>query len=407
MNFSEILDMAVPTPSALVRMTILVVILQVMIAWGIMTTTVFTEGTPVTMAAAEQSLSTGITTSEFPWASIIWTLIALILSAFSGRDIVIDIMALMFTTMLFDSFVKTLGFVLVILLHAHFYGLAERCLRTAVQFGNTRRVVMSAKHKAQVKALKKKLRVKCRMVELASILDVQSTNLQASYRQRIKLQDKQLFTLHLQFSDLQRSNAATVRDFSHYMWCAERTVDSLTGANALLENKLACLEADVQTGHDLYDQFRSDFLCSLRDGETALSHKDAEISSLKQDNAQLVKANQDKDEEIKLPEGSAGHAAQAASGSLHSRWGSAENVPGVSSFQAKRHPSVSTDSSAAVIATAASGTFVSKASRSGTKSVATTTYLDTTADDKAAAEFLIADTALAHWWLSATATSAG
>ncbi|CAN0249877.1 unnamed protein product [Ectocarpus sp. 4 AP-2014] len=84
------------------------------------------------------------------------------------------------------------------------------------------------------------------------------------------------------------------------MWCAERTIDSLTGANALLENKLACLEADVQTGHDLYDQFRSDFLCSLRDGETTLSHRDAEISSLKQDNAQLVEANQDKDEEIKL-----------------------------------------------------------------------------------------------------------
>lgn len=35
--------------------------------------------------------------------------------------------------------------------------------------------MMSAKHKAQAKALKKKLRVKCRMVELASILDVQST----------------------------------------------------------------------------------------------------------------------------------------------------------------------------------------------------------------------------------------
>ncbi|CAM9692793.1 unnamed protein product [Ectocarpus sp. 12 AP-2014] len=424
MNFLEILDMAVPTPSAvLVRMTILVVILQVTIAWGIMTTTVFIEGTPVTMAASEQSSSTGIGTREFPWASIIWTLIALILSAFSGRDIVIDVMALMFTTMPFDSFVKTIGFVLFILLHAHFYGLAERCLRTAVQFGKTRRVVMSAKHKAQVKALKKKLRVKCRMVELASIVDVQSTNLQASYRQRTKLQDKQLFTLHLQFSNLQRSNAATVRDFSHYMWWAERTVDSLTGANALLENKLACLEADAQTGHDLYDQFRSDFLCSLRNGETTLSHKDAEISSLKQDNAQLVKANQDKDEEINLlkaqlamqlkqpQEGEANAhtdvSTELPSPSLHSRWGSAENVPGVSSFQAKRHPSVSTDSSAATIATAASGTFVSKASRSGTKSVATTTYLDTTADDKAAAEFLIADTALAHWWLAATATSAG
>ncbi|CBJ33772.1 hypothetical protein Esi_0599_0001 [Ectocarpus siliculosus] len=360
------------------------------------------------MAAAEQSLSiTGITTSEFPWASIIWTLIALILSAFSGRDIVIDIMALMFTTMPFDSFVKTLGFVLVILLHAHFYGLAERCLRTAVQFGNTRRVVMSAKHKAQVKALKKKLRVKCRMVELASILDVQSTNLQASYRQRIKLQDKQLFTLHLQFSDLQRSNAATVRDFSHYMWCAERTVDSLTGANALLENKLACLEADVQTGHDLYDQFRSDFLCSLRDGETALSHKDAEISSLKQDNAQLVKANQDKDEEIKLLKAQLAMQLKQPQEACTAGGEAPRTSAGVSSFQAKGHPSVSTDSSAAVIATAASGTFVSKASRSGTKSVATTTYLDTTADDKAAAEFLIADTALAHWWLSATATSAG
>ncbi|CAM9411373.1 unnamed protein product, partial [Ectocarpus sp. 13 AM-2016] len=246
----------------------------------------------------------------------------------------------------------------------------------------------------------------------------------------------QLFTLHLQFSDLQRSNAATVRDFSHYMWWAERTVDSLTGANALLENKLACLEADAQTGHDLYDQFRSDFLCSPRDGETTLSHKDAEISSLKQDNDQLVKANQDKDEEIKLlkaqlamqlkqpQEGQ--HTSDAHTdvstelpsprvrfengmtvARLHSTWGSAENVPGVSSFQAKRHPSVSTDSSAATIATAASGTFVSKASRSGTQSVATTTYLDTTADVKAATEFLIADTALAHWWLAATATSAG
>ncbi|CAN0482070.1 unnamed protein product, partial [Ectocarpus sp. 8 AP-2014] len=178
--------------------------------------------------------------------------------------------------------------------------LAER----TVQFGKTRPVMMSAKHKAQVKALKKKLRVKCRMMELASILDVQSTNLQASYRQRIKLQDKQARTppYHTPFSDLQRSNASTVRDFSHYIWCAERTVDSLTGSNALLENKLACLGADVQTGHDLYDQFRSDFLCSLRDGETTLSHKDAEISSLKQDNARLVKANQDKDEEIELLE---------------------------------------------------------------------------------------------------------
>ena len=70
MNFSEILDMAVPTPSALVRMTILVVILQVMIAWGIMTTTVFTEGTPVTMAAAEQSLSTGITTRSVKHSAV-------------------------------------------------------------------------------------------------------------------------------------------------------------------------------------------------------------------------------------------------------------------------------------------------------------------------------------------------
>lgn len=51
----------------------------------------------------------------------------------------------------------------------------------------------------------------------------------------------QLFTLQLQFSDLQRSNA----DFSHYMWFAEKKIDSLTGANALLKNQLASLASDV------------------------------------------------------------------------------------------------------------------------------------------------------------------
>ena len=103
--------------------------------------------------------------------------------------------------------------------------------------------------------------------------------------------------------------------------------------------------------------------------------------------------------------------------SLHSRWGSADNVPGASSFEAKRNssPVVKTvlnrkapDSSAAMIAAAASGTFVSKASsRKVSKSGATKTDLDTIADDKAAAQVLIADTALANWWLAATATSAG
>lgn len=61
MNF-EIFDKAVPTPSALVRMTILVIVLQVIIAWGIMTTTVFTEGTPVTTAANEELSAAGIST---------------------------------------------------------------------------------------------------------------------------------------------------------------------------------------------------------------------------------------------------------------------------------------------------------------------------------------------------------
>ncbi|CAM9312023.1 unnamed protein product [Ectocarpus fasciculatus] len=400
-------------------MTILVIAVQLLIAWGVIRTTIFTEGTPVTMAASEESSAAmSATVSQFPWAAILWTLNALVLSVFSGRDTVADVMALMSITVPFGMFAKTLGFVLLILMHAHFYRLAERCLRTAVQFAKTRRVVTSAKTAGQVKSLKKKLRAKCRMMELASVLDVQSTNLQASYRKWITIQDKQLFTLQLQFSDLQRSNA----DFSHYMWFAEKKIDSLTGANALLKNQLASLASDLQTSHQRYEQFQVDFLCSLRDGEMKMSHKDAKMSSLKQDNARLVKANKDKDDEInrlkaqlamQLKQPQEGDVSahtdvstELPSPSLHSRWGSADNVPGASSFEAKRNssPVVKTvlnrkapDSSAAMIAAAASGTFVSKASsRKVSKSGATKTDLDTIADDKAAAQVLIADTALAN-----------
>ncbi|CAB1117339.1 unnamed protein product [Ectocarpus sp. CCAP 1310/34] len=83
----------------------------------------------------------------------------------------------MFVTVPSKAFVETLGFVLLVLMNARFYGLAERCLSTAVAFAKTRRYADNAKairHKAWARGLTKKLLVKSRLARVTAILDVQS-----------------------------------------------------------------------------------------------------------------------------------------------------------------------------------------------------------------------------------------
>ncbi|CAN0156858.1 unnamed protein product, partial [Ectocarpus sp. 12 AP-2014] len=106
--FTTLFEKITPsTPMALMRMSTLVFMLQGVIAWGVVTSS--NDGT----LAAEGDLSMPITTtSEFPWVVIIGTLTALILSALTGQDAVVDILA-------------------------RFYGSAERCLSTATQFVKT------------------------------------------------------------------------------------------------------------------------------------------------------------------------------------------------------------------------------------------------------------------------------
>ncbi|CAM9866908.1 unnamed protein product [Ectocarpus sp. 8 AP-2014] len=387
---------------ALMRMTTLVFMLQGVIAWGVVTSS--NDGT----SAAEEDLSMRITTtSEFSWAAIIGTLTALVLSALTGQDAVVDILGVMFVTVPFQAFVETLVFVLLVLMHARFYEPVERFLSTAAQFANIWRYVdkdNTARYKAR-----------------------------AAYRDTIKAQDKQLSSLQLQCNHFQRSNTATRGDFSHYMWCAERQIDGLTARNAQLETNLAFLEAEVQTCDRLHDQLQTDLLCTIRDDETTLGKKDAEICSLTKDNDILRQVNGDKDSEIerlkaqlalrvKDPEKVDGaqdiadRSTEPPSPSSHSRWGSAD---GASIFRASNCSAASKtpvgrktpDSSAAVIAAAAAGTFVySKASRrandkSATKIVVTSAVSDS---DRAAAEALIADAGLEAWGLTMrAATSAG
>ncbi|CAM9271990.1 unnamed protein product [Ectocarpus sp. 13 AM-2016] len=384
---------------ALMRMTTLVFMLQGVIAWGVVTSS--NDGT----SAAEGDLSMPITTtSEFPWVVIIGTLTALTLSALTGRDAVVDILAVMFVMVPFQAFVETFSFVLLVLMHARFYGPAERFLSTATQFVKTWR------HVDKANAARNKAR--------------------AAYRDTIKAQDKQLFSLQLQCNDFQRSSTATQGDFSHYMWSAERQIDGLTARNAQLETNLALLEADVQTCDRLHDQLQTDLLCTIRDDETSLGEKDAEICSLTKDNDILRQVNGDKDSEIerlkaqlalrlKDPEEVDGaqdiadRSTEPPSPSLHSRWGSVDDA---SIFRASNSSAASKtpvgrktpDSSAAVIAATAAGTFIySKASRRSTdKSVTKIVVTSAVSDaDRAAAETLIADAGLEAWGLTMRAAS--
>ncbi|CAN0506738.1 unnamed protein product [Ectocarpus sp. 12 AP-2014] len=92
-------------------MTTLVFMLQGIIVWGVLTYSI--DGT----STADEDLSSGITTSEFPQSAIMWMLTALVLSAWTGRDTVVDIMGLMFVTVPSKAFVETLGFVLLVLMN--------------------------------------------------------------------------------------------------------------------------------------------------------------------------------------------------------------------------------------------------------------------------------------------------
>ncbi|CBJ31576.1 hypothetical protein Esi_0265_0042 [Ectocarpus siliculosus] len=383
---------------ALMRVTTLVFMLQGVIAWGVVTSS--NDGT----SAAEEDLSMHITTtSEFPWAVIIGTLTALILSALTGQDAVVDILAVMFVTVPFQAFVETVSFVLLVLMHARFCGPAERFLSTAAQFTvNTWRYVDKGN----------------------------TVRYKAAYSDTIKAQDEQLSSLTLQCNDFQRSNTVTQGDFSHYMWCAERQIDGLTARKAQLETNLALLEADAQTCDRLHDQLQTDLMCTIRDDETTLGKKDAEICSLTKDNDILRQVNGDKDSEIerlktqlalrvKDPEKVDGaqdiadRSTEPPSPSLHSRWGS---VDGASIFRASNTSAAfkapvgrkTPDSSAAVIAAAAAGTFVySKASRRATVKSATKIVVASTVSDadRAAAEALIADAGLEAWGLTMRATT--
>ncbi|CBJ26417.1 hypothetical protein Esi_0033_0006 [Ectocarpus siliculosus] len=93
-------------------MTTLGFMLQGIIAWGVVSYSI------AETSAADEDLSSGITTSEFPRSAIMWTLTALVLSARTGRYTVVDIMGLMFVTVPFKAFVETLGFVLLVLMNA-------------------------------------------------------------------------------------------------------------------------------------------------------------------------------------------------------------------------------------------------------------------------------------------------
>ncbi|CAM9367348.1 unnamed protein product [Ectocarpus sp. 13 AM-2016] len=187
------------------------------------------------------------------------------------------------------------------------------------------------------------------------------------------------------------------------MWSAERQIDGLTARNAQLEKNLVCLEADVQTCHRMHDQLQTDLLCTIRDGETTLGKKDAEICSLTKDREiERLKAQLLHSKEVDGAQDIADRSTEPPSPSLHSRWGSADSVDGASIFRAGNNPAASKtpfgrkapNASAAIIAGAAAGTFVySKASLRATDKSATDDVIATSAvsdADRAAAEALIA-----------------
>ncbi|CAN0062695.1 unnamed protein product [Ectocarpus sp. 6 AP-2014] len=124
------------------------------------------------------------------------------------------------------------------------------------------------------------------------------------------------------------------------MWSAERQIDGLTARNAQLETNLACLEADgrggrVQTCHRVHDLLQTDLLCTIRDGETTLGKKDAEICSLAKDREiERLKAQLLHSKEVDGAQDIADRSTEPPSPILHSRWGSADNVDGASIFWA-------------------------------------------------------------------------
>ncbi|CBJ26416.1 hypothetical protein Esi_0033_0005 [Ectocarpus siliculosus] len=203
------------------------------------------------------------------------------------------------------------------------------------------------------------------------------------------------------------------------MWSAERQIDGLTARNAQLETHLACLEADVQTYHRVHDLLQTDLLCTIRDGETTLGKKDAEICSLTKDREiERLKAQLLHSKEVDGAQDIADRSTEPPSPSLHSRWGSADNVDGASIFRAGNNSADSKtpcgrkapNASAAIIA--AAGTFVySKASRRATDKLATNVIATSAVSDadSFAAEALIADARLEAWGLTMrrAATSAG
>ncbi|CAM9571332.1 unnamed protein product [Ectocarpus fasciculatus] len=380
-------------------MTALVFMLQGIVAWGVITYSIDGNST------ADEDLSSGITTSmngEFPWSSISSTLIAIFLSAWTGRDTVLDILACTYIAVPFPAFVEAVGFTLLVLLHARFYGLVERCLSTAVNVAKTRRCVDHAQathYKARARGLKKQLL---------------------------------LSSLKLQCNNLQGSNKATQVDFTHYIWCAERQIDGLSARNAQLETNLACLEVDFDMCHRMHDKLQTHLLCMIRDGETTLGKKDAEIRSLTKDNVTLRSANDAKDREIERlkallvhsKEGQrtfdsaqniADRSTEPPSPSF-GRWGSADSASIFPASNSSAAPQTlvgkkAANASAAIIAAAAAGTFAySKASRRATDKAATNIIATSTVSeaDRAAAEAMIADAGLEAWGLTMrAATSAG
>ncbi|CAM9852549.1 unnamed protein product [Ectocarpus sp. 4 AP-2014] len=190
------------------------------------------------------------------------------------------------------------------------------------------------------------------------------------------------------------------------MWSAERQIDGLTARNAQLETNLACLGSDVQTCHRVHDLLQTDLLCTIRDSETTLGKKDAEICFLtKNREIERLKAQLLHSKEVHGTQDIADRSTEPPSPSLHSRWGSADSVDGASIFRAGNNSAASKtpcgrkalNASAAIIAAAAARTFVySKAScratdKSATNAIATSAVSNA---DRAAKEALIADARL-------------
>ncbi|CAM9571170.1 unnamed protein product, partial [Ectocarpus fasciculatus] len=200
------------------------------------------------------------------------------------------------------------------------------------------------------------------------------------------------------------------------IWCAERQIDGLSARNAQLETNLACLEVDFDMCHRMHDKLQTHLLCMIRDGETTLGKKDAEIRSLTKDREiERLKALLVHSKEVDSAQNIADRSTEPPSPSF-GRWGSADSASIFPASNSSAAPQTlvgkkAANASAAIIAAAAAGTFAySKASRRATDKAATNIIATSTVSeaDRAAAEAMIADAGLEAWGLTMrAATSAG